>query len=72
MLVGKIVKIVYGEEYPFHKPTIKFSFKNDPKYDGYLSMFDMTKLEFKDIMKEDYHPSLNFVEISERAFKFIN
>jgi hypothetical protein len=30
-------------------------------------MFDLKKLEFRDIMKEDYHPSLNFAEIAERS-----
>jgi hypothetical protein len=34
-------------------------------------MFDLKKLEFRDIMKEDYHPSLNFAEISERSMNFL-
>ena len=31
----------------------------------------MDKLDFKDIMKEDFHPSLNFAEITERSLQFV-
>ena len=34
-------------------------------------MFDLSKLEFRDIMKEDYHPSINFAEIAERSQNFL-
>ena len=34
-------------------------------------MFDLNKLEFRDIMKEDYHPSINFAEIAERSQNFL-
>ena len=39
--------------------------------DNFTCLFDLNKLEFRDIMKEDYHPSLNFAEIAERSLIFL-
>jgi len=35
-------------------------------------MFDLNRLLFKDIMKEEYHPSLDFAEISDRCQQFLD
>ena len=74
MVINKMIKINYGEHFPFEQPSISFLLDQDTngKYDNYLCLFDLNKLEFRDIMKEDYHPSLNFAEIAERSIRFLD
>ena len=67
VIINNLIKIIYGDAFPFEKPKIEFMLKKNEKYKTHLCMFDLKKLEFRDIMKEDYHPSLNFAEIAERS-----
>ena len=71
VIINQTVKIIYGEQFPFEKPKIEYLLKKNEKYKTHLCMFDLKKLEFRDIMKEDYHPSLNFAEIAERSLNFL-
>ena len=71
IVIGKIVNIIYGDQYPFCEPKVQILLELDDRYKGHISLFDLKKLQFRDIMKEDYHPSLNFAEIAERSFHFI-
>ena len=68
IVIGKIVNIIYGDSYPFTEPKIEIRLDMDDRYKNHISLFDLRKLQFRDIMKEDYHPSLNFAEIAERSF----
>lgn len=71
IVIGKIVSIIYGDSYPFCEPKVQILLDKDERYKDHISLFDLSKLQFRDIMKEDYHPSLNFAEIAERSFQFI-
>ena len=71
LIINKIVKITYGETFPFETPKIEYLLDKDKYYKTNLCMFDLKRLEFRDIMKEDYHPSLNFAEIAERSLNFL-
>lgn len=71
VIINQIVRIEYGDDFPFGAPTIKFQLHKQDKYDGCICLFDLERLQFRDIMKEDYHPSLNFAEIGERSLQFL-
>ena len=70
--MNKIIKIEYGENFPFEKPQIDFALEGDPKYSNSLCLFDINKLYFRDIMKEDFHPSLNLSDVAERSLEFLD
>jgi len=61
--------IIYGDGFPFEKPIVRFAI--DRQF-PYICLFDLQKLDFRDFMKEDYHPSLNFAEIAQRSLNFLN
>jgi len=46
--------------------------EGDSKYVDSLCLFDLNKLYFRDIMKEDFHPSLNLSEVAERSLEFLD
>ena len=71
IVINSVIKIVYGPDFPFDKPKIVFLLEEAEKYQGATSMFDLNRLHFKDIMKEEFHPSLDFAEISERCLQFL-
>lgn len=68
VIFNEKVIVVYGKQFPFCKPEIRFAVDNSELK---LSLFDFNKLEFRDIMREDYHPSLNFAEIAQRSMVFM-
>ena len=72
IITNGIIKIKYGPDFPFHSPQVEFDLGKKSEYSDYLCLFDLNKLAFRDIMKEDYHPSLNFAEITERALQFLD
>ncbi len=42
------------------------------KSEDYISLFDMQKVTFEDIMREHWHPSIKVVDILERAVEFVS
>jgi len=70
--MNKIIRIKYGPDFPFDTPQVEFDLSKNSEYSDYLCLFDLNKLLFRDLMKEDYHPSLNFAEITERALQFLD
>ncbi len=56
-----MIKIIYGEKFPFNKPSIKFLVGSN------FCLFDLDSLDFRDIIKEDFHPSLELADIVERS-----
>ena len=69
IMINELVLIIYGDGFPFEKPVVKFVI--DAAF-PYICLFDLQKLDFRDFMKEDYHPSLNFAEIAQRSINFLN
>ncbi|CAI2360055.1 unnamed protein product [Moneuplotes crassus] len=52
-------------QFPFNHPQIKFS------CDLNHLVFDVNKLNFQEIMQENWHPSLRVLDVAERAERFI-
>ena len=67
IVINQLVRIDYGKDFPFAAPLISFLPQEGADT---LSLFDLGALTFRDIMKEEYHPSLHFAEIGERSIAF--
>lgn len=72
MVINNIIRIEYGDNFPFDKPQIDFALDGDAKYVNSICLFDLNKLYFRDVMKEEFHPSLNLAEIAERSLQFLD
>ena len=46
--------------------------EKDSKYDDHVCQFDLKRLKLVDIIGEDFHPSLNFNFMSEKAMLFLD
>ena len=55
--------------FPFMPPLFKFTPKSDES--AMISLFDLKRATFEDLMLEHWHPSIKVVDIAERAEIFI-
>jgi hypothetical protein len=51
---------------------MQFLIEKDSKYDDHVCYFDLKKLKLVDIIGEEFHPSLNFNHLSEKAMLFLD
>jgi len=56
-------------QFPFMPPLFKFQAKANE--DTMISLFDLKRATFEDLMLEHWHPSIKIVDIAERAEEFI-
>lgn len=55
--------------FPFMPPLFKFTAKSNES--TMISLFDLKRATFEDLMLEHWHPSIKIVDIAERAEVFI-
>ena len=55
--------------FPFMPPLFKFTPKGDES--AFISLFDLKRATFEDLMLEHWHPSIKIVDVAERAEVFI-
>jgi hypothetical protein len=55
--------------FPFMPPLFKFTAKSEES--AIISLFDLKRATFEDLMLEHWHPSIKIVDIAERAEVFI-
>ena len=72
IVINRIIRIDYGRHFPFEPPKMQLLMDKDPKYEEHVCQFDLKRLKLVDIIGEEYHPSLNFNFLSEKAMVFLD
>jgi hypothetical protein len=55
--------------FPFMPPVFKFQPKGDEN--AIISLFDLKRASFEDLMLEHWHPSIKISDIAEKGEEFI-